>query len=164
MVEAHFRILDPLLSLWEEVDVATGRRVRFRLGPFWIDNTGGSAREHCLRPGDVAAAHLRIPMWQFPFPRADLRYLAEWSLLRSGCLERSLPDHDGPSAGASSCCIPPMLFRRPSIRRQGASHRRFRGESREEHGKKAVPVLGQRGPIRALRDLQGHSRSGRPSA
>lgn len=128
LVEAEFWASDPLLGLWEEVSM-DGSRVRFRLGPFSVDNHGQRTYDAGLATGRTAAPAglLRQPLWLFTPSPAHFRCLAEWSLLHSARLERNLPTAAGTSNSSSSCCFNPS-FRRSKQKpvkgsgRRGAGH------------------------------------------
>lgn len=128
MVEALFRTSDPLLCLWEEVEIASGKRIKIRLGPFVVDNAGRGSYDPQLPGGPAAPEFLRIPLWHFSPSPAHFRCLAEWSLLHSERLERSLPGSDEASrASGCCCCVPSVTGRRRSKRAPPASGRAREG-------------------------------------
>eukprot|EP00929_Paragymnodinium_shiwhaense_P029913 TRINITY_DN17054_c0_g1_i1.p1 TRINITY_DN17054_c0_g1~~TRINITY_DN17054_c0_g1_i1.p1 ORF type:complete len:867 (+),score=180.32 TRINITY_DN17054_c0_g1_i1:174-2774(+) len=99
LVEGEFWQCDPLMCLWEEVSYPKADVVRFRLGPFCVDNFGrrtydpGFALSQCStsgQAGDEKTGFLRIPVWSFLPSAAHFRCLAEWSLLQSDRLRKSL--------------------------------------------------------------------------
>eukprot|EP00931_Biecheleriopsis_adriatica_P031786 TRINITY_DN18599_c0_g1_i1.p1 TRINITY_DN18599_c0_g1~~TRINITY_DN18599_c0_g1_i1.p1 ORF type:complete len:887 (-),score=138.77 TRINITY_DN18599_c0_g1_i1:163-2823(-) len=107
MVEAEFWTCDPLLCLWEEVSLPSADVVRYRLGPFSIDNHGQTCFSPGLSSGRSTSAPgqelLRVPLQLFqPLP-AHFRCLAEWSLVNSPRLQK-LPT--GKSSQGSCCCVP----------------------------------------------------------
>eukprot|EP00927_Polykrikos_kofoidii_P028688 TRINITY_DN24987_c0_g1_i2.p1 TRINITY_DN24987_c0_g1~~TRINITY_DN24987_c0_g1_i2.p1 ORF type:complete len:914 (+),score=137.16 TRINITY_DN24987_c0_g1_i2:311-3052(+) len=107
LVESEFWSCDPLLCLWEEIQLPRGDRLRLRLGPFSIDNLGVRSFDAELGPGSSSGGDnvLRVPLWIFSPSAAHFRCLAEWSLLHSSRLEQTLPaSSKPPSSGA--CCVP----------------------------------------------------------
>lgn len=109
MVEAEFWTCDPLLSLWEEV--SAGGEVRFRFGPFSIDDAGG---RHCRHGLAVLRSEsdswqqsglTRVPLWLFTPSASHFRCLAEWSLLHSERL-KNLPMGQSSNGGSTCCCVP----------------------------------------------------------
>eukprot|EP00927_Polykrikos_kofoidii_P041324 TRINITY_DN35234_c0_g2_i1.p1 TRINITY_DN35234_c0_g2~~TRINITY_DN35234_c0_g2_i1.p1 ORF type:complete len:921 (+),score=144.03 TRINITY_DN35234_c0_g2_i1:86-2848(+) len=121
LVEAEFWESNPLLSLWEEIQLPRGDLVRFRMGPFWVDSTGASgcdlsttAPQTCDRvgdSGDFAAAELFcVPLWSFTPLRSHFRCLAERSLLQFASLEQTLfaTRSQAPREGSAWCCVPCM--------------------------------------------------------
>jgi len=138
LVEAEFWASDPLLCMWEEVDVARGNRVRVRIGPFSVDNEGNSAYQPGLGTGSDSepAGLLRLPVWQFGLSPAHFRCLAEWSLLNCERLERNLPG-ERPSRGSSCCCVLSVKGRRRS-----ASNKRARSRGGRRGAESAHPSRG----------------------
>lgn len=123
-VEAEYWVCDPLLCLWEEVSLPHGDRVRIRLGPFSVDSAGEKHYDPELSTGSSSPSGslLRVPLWIFCPSAAHFRCLAEWSLLHSERLERSLPSVAGHSGGC--CCVP--CHRLHSKRKAHAGGRRGR--------------------------------------
>lgn len=119
LVDAEYWACDPLITVWEEVDLPRGDRVAIRAGPFVIDNRG----ERSFEPNFSAAAaeaplgvaaggaaevdRLRVPLWAFCPTAQHLRCFAEWSVLNSERLHLSL---DPVSGGC--CCGPTSAMRR----------------------------------------------------
>jgi len=106
MVEAEWWSCDPLLSLWEEVDLPSGSRVRIRLGPFSIDNSGKKGYDPSIAGASEdatgAAQRLRVPLCVFCPSSAHFRCITDWVLLNSERLERELPA--GMSSQPGGCC------------------------------------------------------------
>eukprot|EP00440_Ansanella_granifera_P029504 gb/GFBE01032045.1/.p1 GENE.gb/GFBE01032045.1/~~gb/GFBE01032045.1/.p1 ORF type:complete len:898 (+),score=127.44 gb/GFBE01032045.1/:1-2694(+) len=107
-VEAEFWACDPLLCLWEEVSLPSADVVRYRLGPFSIDNQGNRSYHPGLGSGSSHSTPgpnlLRVPQWTFCPSQAHFRCLAEWSLVNSERLQQKLPS--GKSSSGSCCCVP----------------------------------------------------------
>lgn len=109
-VEAEFWASDPLLCLWEEVRLPQGQLVRTRLGPFFIESSGVCGYDADIGVGRPSSTDLlRVPIWVFCPSSAHFRCLAEWTLLQSERLEKSLPS---PPASKSSCCCSPCCFKK----------------------------------------------------
>lgn len=117
-VEAEFWACDPLLCLWEEVRLPRGQWVRTRLGPFYVESSGESGYDAGIGSGSASSPDLlRVPLWVFCPSSAHFRCLAEWSLLHSERLERSLP---AVSSHSSSCCCMPCKRRKKKPRGKGS--------------------------------------------
>merc|ERR1712039_600617 len=85
-----------------------GERVRMRLGPFSIDNSGKRTYE-AYDPGLPAGSSLdsnllRIPLWIFNPSPSHFRCIAEWSLLNSERLQGTLPPSLQSTNGSGCCC------------------------------------------------------------
>jgi len=108
-VEMEYWASDPMLCLWEEVSLPHGERVRYRLGPFSVDNHGQKSFHPELATGSPASPAgpqlLRVPLWIFCPSQAHFRCLAEWSLVNSDRLRKQLPSGLGGSS-PSCCCVP----------------------------------------------------------
>jgi hypothetical protein len=108
-VESEFWASDPLLCLWEEVSLPGADYVRYRLGPFSIDNQGQrtflSGLGTSSSINSSAPQFARVPLWNFCPSQAHFRCLAEWSLVNSERLKRQLPSPSQSSSG-SCCCVP----------------------------------------------------------
>eukprot|EP00928_Gymnodinium_smaydae_P017590 TRINITY_DN16727_c0_g2_i2.p1 TRINITY_DN16727_c0_g2~~TRINITY_DN16727_c0_g2_i2.p1 ORF type:complete len:976 (-),score=171.63 TRINITY_DN16727_c0_g2_i2:120-3047(-) len=108
LFEAEFWACDPLLCVWEEVQMCKGGRVRIRFGPFSVDNTGATAYEPELGGSAESkfgpnAKLLRVPLWVFGLRSSHFRCLAEWGLLHSRRLHQSL-EIGAPAQNKS--CVP----------------------------------------------------------
>jgi len=122
-VEAEFWACDPLLGLWEEVQLPLGDRVRTRLGPFTVDNNGQRGYEPELGgSGPSGSSTLRVPLWVFCPSVPHFRCLAEWSLLHSQRLERSLPASSGSGEASGCCCVPCHRLTSKRRSRFGSTH------------------------------------------
>eukprot|EP00930_Biecheleria_cincta_P051093 TRINITY_DN3625_c0_g2_i1.p1 TRINITY_DN3625_c0_g2~~TRINITY_DN3625_c0_g2_i1.p1 ORF type:complete len:887 (-),score=135.70 TRINITY_DN3625_c0_g2_i1:116-2776(-) len=108
-VESEFWASDPLLCLWEEVSLPSADHVRYRLGPFSINNQGQRTFLSGLSTSSsihsAAPQFVRVPLWNFCPSQAHFRCLAEWSLVNSDRLKRQLPSPSQSSSG-SCCCMP----------------------------------------------------------
>mmetsp|Transcript_97062 Transcript_97062/g.274315 ORF Transcript_97062/g.274315 Transcript_97062/m.274315 type:complete len:907 (-) Transcript_97062:282-3002(-) len=124
-VESEFWTCDPLFSLWEEVQLPMGDRVRLRLGPYSVDNFGERKFETKLGTS-LGADVLRIPRWVFCPTAAQFRSLTEWSLLHLKRLEHSLPPASQALQSSGCCCMPCRRLRKCS---SGRSSRR--GQARQ---------------------------------
>jgi len=124
-VESEFWAADPLLCLWAEISLPKGEVSRFRLGPFFVNNSGEAGQDDNL-PGLPSEDLLRVPLWTFSLSAAHFRYLAEWSLLHSERIMRTLPER-----GSSSCCAPCCCGRGSSSKSAGS--RRKKADSKMQH-------------------------------
>jgi len=122
-VEAEFWASDPLMCLWEEVLLPKGDRVRLRLGPFFVDNRGKSGYGAGLGACGDSGTWMRIPLWVFCPSPAHFRCLAEWSLLHSERLARSLPAAGGQLHAGGCCCVPCRGLGRTKKPRKGGNGR-----------------------------------------
>ncbi|CAJ1359061.1 unnamed protein product [Effrenium voratum] len=110
-VEAEFWACDPLLCLWEEVSLPSAEIVRYRIGPFCIDNQGKRTFEPEF---DGSPQMLRVPLWIFAPSQAHFRCLSEWSLVSCERL-RQMPA--GESGGNCGCCCVPGGFCKKSAKK-----------------------------------------------
>jgi len=105
LVEAEFWASDPLLCCWEEIQLPHGQHVRTRIGPFFIERTGTCGYDSGLGAGRAASPDLlRVPLWIFCPSSAHFRCLAEWTLLQSPRLDKSLPAVRPKSSGCCGLC------------------------------------------------------------
>jgi len=132
LVEAEFYASDPLMCLWEEVTLPTGEVSRFRLGPFFVSNSGEAGYSPEL-PGESSADVLRIPLWVFSLSPAHYRYLTEWSLLHSERISRNLPDARSRTCFGPCCCCASS-----SSSAQPARKRKKKADSRMSHPTRGV--------------------------
>lgn len=131
VLEAEFWNSDPLLCLWEEVLLPAGGFSRTRLGPFWIDSNGETGFDRGIGAGKLASPDLlRVPLWVFCPSTAHFRYLAEWALLQSERLERSLP-RAAPHTASCCCGICGKLRRKDSKKKKTGKKGRGKSEPTE---------------------------------